>query len=242
LRLALEADLEGRLVRRWKRFFAEIESSDGRKLVVHCPNPGSMLGLAEPGLRVRCSTSDSPSRRLRHGLEMVRVGRTWVGVHTGRANALVAAALAAGGVPALAGYTEIRREVAIGGGSRLDFRLSGVPSDPRPAFVEVKSVTLADPRSAPPGARVARFPDAPTARGRRHLEALVRLRREGARAVLLFLVQRADCRAVAPADEIDPDYGRALRAAARDGVELLALGARVGPRALVVERALPVLA
>ena len=242
MRLALAADLEGRLLRRWKRFFAEIETSDGRKLVVHCPNPGSMLGLAEPGLRVRCSTSDAPTRRLRQSLEMVRVGRTWVGVHTGRANALVAAALSAGGLPELAGYTELRREPAVGGGSRLDFRLSGHPDDPRPAFLEVKSVTLADARSAPPEERLARFPDAPTERGRRHLETLVRLRREGARAVLLFLVQRADCRAVAPADEIDAAYGRALRAAVGEGVEVLALRARVGPRALVIERALPVLA
>ncbi len=242
MRLALAADLEGRLLRRWKRFFAEIETSDGSKLVVHCPNPGSMLGLAAPGLRVRCSTSDAPTRRLRHSLEMVRVGGTWVGVHTGRANALVAAALAAGGVPELASYAEVRREAVVGGGSRLDFRLSGHARDPRPAFLEVKSVTLADAGSAPPGERLARFPDAPTERGRRHLETLVRLRRDGARAVLLFLVQRADCRAVAPADEIDPAYGRTLRAAAGAGVELLALRARVTPRALVLERALPVLA
>jgi sugar fermentation stimulation protein A len=242
LRLALAADLEGRLLRRWKRFFAEIETADGRKLVVHCPNPGSMLGLAEPGLRVRCSTSDSPSRSLRHGLEMVRVGRTWVGVHTGRANALVAAALAAAGVPELAGYAEMRREAPVGGGSRLDFRLSGHSRDPRPAFLEVKSVTLADAGAAPAGERLARFPDAPTERGRRHLEVLVRLRRDGARAVLLFLVQRADCRAVAPADEIDPAYGQALRAALRAGVEVLALRARVGPHALEIERPLPVLA
>jgi sugar fermentation stimulation protein A len=220
-------------LRRYKRFFADIETAQGETLVVHCPNPGSMLGLAEPGLEVRCSTSDSTTRKLRHTLEMVRSNRTWVGVHTGRANAVAALALEAGAVAPLAGYAEIRREVRTSAASRLDFRLGSCARDPRAAFVEVKSVTLA--RGA-----AARFPDSVTERGRRHLAELTRLRAEGARAALLFLVQRADCEFVEPADEIDPAYGSALRQAAAAGVELFALRVRVSPHALVAEGLLPV--
>jgi sugar fermentation stimulation protein A len=225
--------VRGRLLRRYKRFFADVETPDGETLVTHCPNPGSMLGLATPGLEVRCSVSDNPRRKLSHTLEMVRVGRAWVGVHTTRANGIAALALASGHLPALAGYTEIRREVAVGDGARLDFRLSGHAKDPRPAFVEVKSVTLAR-------GRAARFPDSVTERGRRHLEVLTRLRAEGARACLLFVVQRADCAWVEPADEIDPAYGRALRDAAAAGVELFALRTRVSPERLSLDELLPV--
>jgi len=233
LSLRLEARLRGRLVRRYKRFFADVATDDGRTLTVHCPNPGSMLGCATPGAAVRCSTSDNPKRKLRHTLEMIRVGRAWVGLHTGRANAIVARALEAGIVPELSAYPEIRREVRVGEGTRLDFALGRRTGDRRPVYVEVKSVTLAD-------GRLALFPDSVTERGRRHVETLARLRRQGSRAVLLFLVQRADCDRVTPADAIDPAYGEALRAAARAGVEIIALGARVTARAITVERRLPV--
>jgi sugar fermentation stimulation protein A len=231
--LRREARLHGRLRRRYQRFFADVATEDGGTITVHCPNPGSMLGCATPGARVRCSTSDDPRRKLRHTLEMIRVGRAWVGLHTGRANAVAARVLDAGLVPELAGYGEIRREVRVGEGTRLDFALSRRPGDRPSAYVEVKSVTLAE-------GRLALFPDSVTERGRRHVETLARLRRRGSRAFLLFLVQRADCDRVAPADAIDPAYGAALRSAARSGVEILALGARVTARAITVERRLPV--
>ena len=231
VRVAFKADLAGRLLRRYKRFLADIETDDGRRLTVHCPNPGSMLGCATPGSAVRCSTSESSQRRLAHTLEMIRVGRTWIGLHTLRANTLVDAALSAGAIPALSGYALHRREaapLAVGGGARFDFLLSGHPRDTRPLWLEVKSATLAE-------GSVARFPDSVTLRGRRHLELLAKLRREGARAALLFVIQRADCRVVVPADEIDREYGRALRAAAAEGVELLAVRGRVSPRGLFLE-------
>jgi len=193
-----------------------------------------MVGTDRPGSIVRCSTSDDPRRKLAHTLEMIRVGRVFVGLHAARANQLALRALRAGAVPGLAGYAEIAPEVAVGGGSRLDFALAGHRRDPRRAFVEVKSVTLA-------AGATARFPDAVTVRGRRHLETLARLRAEGARAVLLYVVQRADCDRVEPADEIDPAYGRALRAAAAAGVETLAVRARVSGRGIRLEAALPVL-
>jgi len=231
--LPLETPVTGRLLRRYKRFLADIETDQGEKLTVHCPDPGSMRGCLREGARVRCSVSANPRRRLRHTLEMIRAGRCWVGVNTARANDVVALALARGAVPELAGYGAIEREVRTGERSRIDFRLRSHPEDPRPAWLEVKSVTLAD---GPLGL----FPDSVTERGRRHLEELVRLRRAGERAALLFLVQRADCSSVAPADAIDPAYGDALRAAAERGVELFALGARVTARAIRVERRLPV--
>jgi len=237
VRVPLAADLRARLVRRYKRFLADVETADGRRLTVHCPNPGAMTGCDAPGSAVRCSTSDDLRRRLRHTLEMIRVGRTWVGLHTARANTLAARALESGALPGLAGYRRIEREVRPGGAggpgagpaapaSRLDFRLSG--GRRRPAWVEVKSVTLAE-------GRVARFPDAVTARGRRHMEELASLREAGDRAVVLFVVQRADCERVEPAEEIDPAYAEALRDAARRGVEVLAVRARVTPRALQLD-------
>jgi len=232
--LAIRADLNGRLVRRYKRFLADVETPTGEVLTVHCPNPGRMQGTDAPGSMVRCSTSENPRRKLPHTLEMIRVGRIWVGLHTLRTNQLVERCLEAEALPALAGYRERRSEATVAGGSRIDFRLAQHPSDPRPAYVEVKSVTLAA------GSR-GRFPDAVTTRGTRHMEVLTTLREKGARAVLLFVVQRADCDSVEPADDVDPAYGRALRAAADAGVEVLALGARVTARAIRLERRLPVL-
>lgn len=231
VRLPVAANLRGVLLRRYKRFFADVELDDGRKLTVHCPNPGSMLGCAVVGAPVRCSTSDNPKRKLPQTLEMIRLGRTWVGLHTGLANAFAARVLAAGGVPELAGYPEIAREVRVGERSRLDFHLSG--GRRKPAYVEVKSVTLAE-------GRVARFPDSVSERGRRHAETLARLCDAGHRAVQLYVVQRGDCERVEPADDIDPKYGAALREAAARGVEVLAVRARVGPRGITFDGALPV--
>lgn len=231
--VALDAPITGILLRRYKRFLADVETDAGERLTVHCPDPGSMRGLARPGARVRCSTSENPKRKLRHTLEMIRVGRSWVGVNTGRANAVAARALAAGAILELRDYAVHEREVAAGPGARLDFRFDGHPRDARPAWLEVKSVTLAE-------GRVGLFPDAVTVRGLRHLQVLTRLHRRGARAVLLFLVQRADAACVAPADVIDPAYGEGLRRAAEAGVELYALGTRVTARSIRVERRLAV--
>ncbi|MGH0035983.1 MAG: DNA/RNA nuclease SfsA [Myxococcota bacterium] len=242
MRLPLQADVPGRLVRRYKRFLADVETEDGRVLTVHCPNPGSMRGMNAPGSAVRCQSHDDPRRKLRHSLEMIRVGRVWVGTNTARANQLAERILAAGALPALAGYGSLRREVTLPDAlrdpeetvrTRLDFALDDHPSDPRPAYVEVKSVTLAE-------GRCARFPDSVTTRGRRHMQTLERLARRGVRAALLFVVQRGDCDRVEPADDIDPDYAEALRRAARAGVEVHAVGTRVGARGIALERVLPV--
>lgn len=256
IRVPIEAGLEARLVRRYKRFLADVLLPDGREQTVHCPNPGRMLGTQDPGSPVRCSTHEDPRRKLRHTLEMIRVGDVWVGLHAARANDVARSVLEAGAHAAFAGYAEIAREVASPDGSRFDFRLSSPTTDPSSTpstrslsaraeapveaprsgvcWIEVKSVTLCE-------AGRARFPDAVTERGRRHLEHLVERVRAGERACLLFVVQREDARTVAPADDIDPRYGGALRTAARAGVELHALATRVGPTAIEVAGVLPVL-
>ena len=232
--LPIEARLEAKLIRRYKRFLADIRLEDGSELTVHCPNPGRMLGTQEPGSTVRCSTHDDPKRKLRHTLEMIRVGRSWVGLHAMKANAVAKRVLEADAYAPFAGYAKIEAEVSTIEGSRFDFRLSGHPRRSENCWVEVKSVTLCE-------ARRARFPDAVTARGKRHLEHLMARKRDGDRAALLYLVQRADADSVAPADDIDPAYGATLREAAQAGVEIHALSARVLSDRIRVERTLPVL-
>ncbi|MCG3135043.1 MAG: Sugar fermentation stimulation protein A [Planctomycetes bacterium] len=207
---------EGTLVRRYKRFLADVEVG-GALLTVHVPNSGSMAGLSEPGMPVLVSDSGDPSRKLRWTLERVRAGRAWVGVNTMLPNRIVREGIVEGLAPELGGYATARPEVVCGPGSRIDLLLEG-GAGPR-AWVEVKNTTLLD-GSATSG--VVRFPDAVTERGRKHLGELVRLRRAGDRAVIFFLVNRPDGAAMGPADAIDPAYGDALRAAAAAGVELVA--------------------
>jgi sugar fermentation stimulation protein A len=208
--------IPARLLRRYKRFLADVILPDGGEAVVHCPNPGSMLGLAEPGTICWLSDHRSTSRKLPFGWELAELAksaemadRRFVGINTGHANTIVAEALAAGRIAALADHDEIRREVKVGSRSRLDFQLlrhpaaSGKPGES--CFVEVKSVTL----SREDG--LAEFPDARTERGARHLLELAELAAAGHRAVLLFLVQRADCNRVTCAADIDPAYADTLR-------------------------------
>ena len=232
--IPIEARLEAVLVRRYKRFLADVELPDGEIRTIHCPNPGSMSGTKQPGSKVRCSTHDNPKRKLAHTLEMIRVGRAWVGLHAAKANAIAERALRADAYSPFEGYATIRREVSVDEGSRFDFRLSDHPRKSAPCWIEVKSVTLCEHRAA-------RFPDAVTVRGRRHLEHLVARHDAGERAALLFIVQRADADSVAPADDIDPAYGRALRDAAAAGVEIHALGAKIRHDRIVLDRILPVL-
>ena len=223
------------MLRRFKRFLADVETREGRKLTVHCPDPGSMKGVLVPGAAVRCSTSDNPKRKLRHTLEMIRIGRSWVGLNPGRANGVARAAIEAGLLPELRGYDLVRPEVSLvhgGRRSRLDFHLSGHSARPD-TWLEVKSVTLAE------GER-GRFPDSVTARGRKHAVLLGELAARGERAALLFVVQRGDVRSVEPADDIDPAYGAALRQAVDRGALVLALGTRVTKGAQVVTGPLPV--
>lgn len=225
--------VEGRLIRRYKRFLADVALTDGSVVTAHCPNTGSMLGCQAPGSPVWLSAADRPGRKLAWTWELVEAAPgVKVGIHTGRSNGLVREAVEGHWPPALAGYSDIRAEVAYGRGSRIDLLLSA-PDRP-PCYLEVKNVTAA----AEGG--VALFPDAVTVRGARHLDELAAQVAAGCRAVLVFCVQREDVAEVRPADAIDPHYGRRLRAALAAGVEVLALGATVDLGEICLKRELSV--
>jgi sugar fermentation stimulation protein A len=225
---------EGRLLIRYKRFLADIETASGELITIHCPNTGSMFNCMLPGGRVWFSRSNDPKRKLPGTWEISETpqGR-FACVNTGRANKLVEEALLAGVIPELNGFTSLKREVAYGvENSRVDFRLD-YPTGP--AFLEVKSVTLGFDDST-----VAAFPDAVTQRGAKHLRELAALAREGVRAVLLYCVNLTGIEAVRPAEEIDAAYAAALRDAVAAGVEVLAYGVHLTPDEVRIDRRLEV--
>lgn len=212
----------GRLLRRYKRFLADVLLDDGREITAWCPNPGRMTGCAGPGWRVWVSRSNRPNRKLAHTWEVSEdPSGTRILVHTGRTNAVAVEAIEAGLLPSLSGYATVRAEVKDHAGSRVDLRLEA-PGRPH-CWVEVKAVTL------PAAGRTGAFPDSVTARGRKHLGALAARVEAGDRAVQLYVLARGDLDAVRPAHEIDPAYAAALRDAADRGVELIALRAVVEP-------------
>ncbi|WP_432822093.1 DNA/RNA nuclease SfsA [Trichloromonas sp.] len=222
--------IEGRLLRRYKRFFADIELADGSVVTAHTPNTGSMLQCAVSGHRVLISPADNPSRKLRFTLELIEVNSHWVDTHTHRTNRVVEEGLRQGWIAELAGFgvtPEFRYH-----DSRIDFLLE---NESERVLVEVKNVTLCcQPK-------VACFPDAVTSRGQKHLRELLRAKEEGFRAVIFFLVQRAEAAAFTPADAIDPDYGRLLREVTAAGVEALAYKSVVTPEENRVGERIPVL-
>lgn len=221
---------EARLLRRYQRFLADVEFPGGERLTVHCPNTGAMLGCDRPGSRVWLSRAANPARKYAWTWELVEAeAGVLVGIHTGRSNRLVREALTGELLPELRGYTKIQAEVRGGQGFRADFFLSGHPHKPD-CWLEVKNVTAAVERG------VALFPDAVSERASRHLQELLARVRDGHQAVLCYCVQRSDVRAVRPADAIDPVYGENLRRAMHGGVEVLALGARVSPQAITLNR------
>jgi sugar fermentation stimulation protein A len=226
---------QGRLVRRYKRFLADVVTDAGEHLCIHCPNTGSMLNCMGEGARVWFQRNSDPKRKLPGTWELVETPQGRLAcVNTARANRLVEEALLAGVIGELNGFTALKREVAYGiENSRVDFRLD-YPAGP--AFVEVKSVTLGFADTA-----VAAFPDAVTTRGARHLRELAVLARQGVRAVQLYCVNLTGIDAVRPAGEIDPRYAAALRDAVEAGVEVLAYGVELSPREIRLVRPLPVI-
>jgi sugar fermentation stimulation protein A len=224
--------IQGTLVRRYKRFLADVELADGAVVTVHCANPGSMLGLAEPGMRVLLSRSTNAARKLPLSWELVEApGCGLVGINTALPNRLVEEALRAGRIAELAGYPELRREVAYGTRSRVDFLLAG-PGRPD-AYVEVKNVHF----SRVPG--LAEFPDSVTARGARHLDELALVVAGGGRAAMLYLVQRTDSERFAICRDLDPAYGRAFDRARAAGVEMLAYRCAIGPDEVALGASIP---
>ena len=217
------------LIRRYKRFLADVRLEDGREVTAHCANPGSMLGLATPGMRIWLEPNNDPKRKLRFGWRLVELpDGNFVGVDTTAPNRLIKAALLAGTVPSLSGYDTVRAEVKYGQNSRVDFLL-GTAGKPD-LYLEVKSVTLC----RQPG--LAEFPDSVTKRGAKHLVELSRMVAEGQRATLLYLVQRSDCSAVAVASDIDPGYAEAVAQARANGVDIICLDCALSPKAITLRR------
>ncbi len=205
------------LIRRYKRFLADVMLEDGQEVTAHCANPGAMTGFSKPGLRIWVEPNDDPKRKLRYSWKLVELADgNWAGIDTAMPNRIVAEALRNRRIPELATYKTVRPEVAYGKNSRVDFRLT---DDRLPdAYVEVKSVTL----SRHPG--LAEFPDSVTKRGAKHLRELADMVRKGHRGVMLYLVNRTDCSRFTIAADIDPEYASADAMARNVGVEMLAYG------------------
>lgn len=216
-----------RLLRRYNRFLSDMMLEDGREVRAHCPNPGAMLGLKDPGLRCWLEPNDDPRRKLRYGWRLAELpGGHMAGIDTSVPNRVVGEGLRAGAIAPLAGYETIRPEVKYGQRSRVDFLLSqsGRPD----CYVEVKNVHLRRTGT------LAEFPDCVTTRGARHLQELSAMVEAGARAVMLYLVQRTDCDAMAIAADLDPGYAQAFGAARAAGVEMLCYGTHITPEGIEI--------
>ncbi len=221
----------GRLIKRYKRFLADVALDGGATITATCPNTGSMLGLAEPGSPVWVSRSDSPTRKYPHTWEMVETdlgdGPSLVGINTNHPNRLVADAIAERQIKKLVGYESLRREVKYGEASRIDILLEDAKKGR--CYVEVKNAHLMRQ------AGLAEFPDCVTARGVKHLRELSQMVAEGHRAVMLFLIQRADAKRFAIAGDLDPAYLDAFREAMAAGVEAMAFSCRLSPDEIALD-------
>jgi sugar fermentation stimulation protein A len=222
--------IRGTLLRRYQRFLADVRLDDGRTVTAHCANTGRMTGCAEPGRPVYLSHHPDTRRKLSYSWQLIEMPTSRVGVNTQIPNRLVAESIAAGRVAELTGYRSVQREASVGRHTRIDLLLRGARR--RDCLVEVKNCTLVSDG-------VARFPDAVTARGRKHLEALRTAIGQGMRAVIFFLIQRMDARHFEPADAVDPAYGLVLRAAAAAGVEVLAYDVDIDLAAIRLARRVP---
>jgi len=221
--------IHGKLIKRYKRFLADIQMPDGKILTAHCPNTGTMLSCSTPGSAVQLSVSDNPKRKYPHTLEMVMDNATWVGVNTSRTNKLVIEAIKKGQIQEFTDIDSVQAEVKTSKESRLDLL---VKKGDRDIYIEIKNCSLAVDGCA-------MFPDAVTTRGTKHLKELIRLKKEGNESCIFFLVQRMDADEFAPAAHIDPVYASTLTLAVEAGVKILIYQAEVNPNGVDVVRPLP---
>jgi len=221
----------GTLIRRYKRFLADVELKNGETVTAHCPNSGSMLACAQPGRPVYVSHHDDPRRKLKYTWQLIDMPTSLVGVNTQVPNRLVELAVTFGQVPELAGYETVRREVKTSSHTRLDLLLE--EPGRRSCFVEVKNCTLVTDGAAC-------FPDAVTSRGLKHLKELQALAAAGSRSVIFYLVQRMDADVFHPADHIDAVYGKELRRAVGNGVEMLVYDVAIDFEKIRIRRQVPV--
>lgn len=222
--------VRGILIKRYKRFLADVRLDNGNLVTAHCPNTGSMTGCSEPGRPVYLSLHDDAKRKLNYTWELIEMPASLVGVNTLVPNRLVFQASRAGSISELAGYETVEREVQIGNHSRIDLRLSNGQKDR--CYVEIKNCTLVENG-------VARFPDAVTARGLKHLNELESLVKAGYRCVMFYFIQRMDAGVFKPADQIDPDYGKGLRRVVKRGVEILAYDVAIDLAGIQLNRKIP---
>lgn len=228
--------LRGTLRKRYKRFLADIALDNGQEITAHCANPGSMMGVAPEGAPAWVSEHHGKGRKLPYSWELVEVDNTFVAINTGNPNKIAYEAIEKGAIPELSGYAEMRREVKYGEASRIDLLLNagkGKRAD-QPCYVEIKNVHLMRQ------AGLAEFPDSVTARGVKHLQELSAMAENGARSVMLFIVQRGDCRRFAPAADLDPKYAAALREAVSRGVETLCYDCDITTNEVVLRKALEI--
>lgn len=220
--------IHGVLIRRIKRFMAEVQLDDGSIAIAHCTNSGSMKSCLEEGAEVYLSPVSNPDRWTRYTWEMIRINGDWVGINTSNPNRLVYEALNENQIPGLKDLTLIKKE-AVFRDSRFDFY---VEKGNEKGFIEVKNVTLKE-------GEFARFPDAVTERGKKHLLTLMDAKKEGFRAMMIYVIQRRDVIRFAPALEIDPAYGKTLQMAVNEGIEVIPLQVRVTPDCIIVDGILP---
>lgn len=229
--------LEGTLIKRYKRFLADVEiPALGNKITVHCPNTGSMLGLNTPGGPVLISDSQNPNRKLRYTLECVQINKTWVCVNTVRANYLTSIIIEKKMIPALTGFNLIKREPRFDKHTRFDFLLQNNNMPDCCMFLEVKSVTLSREKG------IAQFPDTITQRGQKHLEILTTLADSGKSACLVFLTMRSDCSRFSPASDIDQRYSQLLIKALKAGVLVFTPAVHITKRGFTLQTALKTVA
>ena len=222
--------IAARLIRRYKRFLADVRLPDGTEAMAHCPNPGSMMGMADEGIKIWLEPNDDPRKKLKYGWRLIEQDDGhFVGVDTGVPNRVVGPALLAHQIAGLPPYDAVRAEVKYADKSRIDFLLS----DAVDTYVEVKSVTLS--RTA----GLAEFPDSVTARGAKHLEALTQMVAQGHRAVMFYMVQRTDCAELSLAADIDPAYAAAFARATKAGVQVLAYDCEIDPKGVTLRRPMP---
>ena len=217
------------LIKRYKRFLADVTTDGGRKITVHCPNSGSMRGCSTPGSKVMLSTSSNPKRKYPQTLEMVREGDTWIGVNTMLTNKIVAEAILEGRIEELQGIDRLTREVTTSKSSRLDLLLE---RGDEKIYVEIKNCSLVEDGWA-------MFPDAVTARGTKHLNELASLVQQGHQGIIFFLIQRMDADRFRPAAHIDPLYAKTLAEVSKKGVQILAYQADIRPESIIVQKSIP---
>ncbi|MEL6362411.1 MAG: DNA/RNA nuclease SfsA [Pseudomonadota bacterium] len=223
----------GTLEKRYKRFLADVTLEDGNLVTAHCANPGSMMGVSTPGSKVWLSTSTSKTRKLPYSFELIEVDGGLVAINTSNPNKIAEEAISGGVIPELTGYETLRREVKYGENSRIDILLEGGRRN-QTCYVEIKNVHL---RRA---GTLAEFPDCVTTRGTKHLHELAAMVAEGARAVMLYIVQRTDCTEFAPAADLDPTYATTLAETVREGVEVLCYDCDITTSEVRLRRPLPI--